>query len=60
MQYRISHESMPLWEEKQLLHEMKVMKHNWDQLCAITRSHSELQEAFDHIDKIKECSKVIQ
>lgn len=28
MQYRIEHESMPLWEEKQLLREMKVMKLN--------------------------------
>jgi len=59
MQYRIEHESMPLREEKQLLREMKVMKLNWDQLCEITRSHSELQEAFDHIDKIQERSKVI-
>jgi len=59
MQYRIEHEIMPLREEKQLLHEMKVMKLNRDQLCAITGSHSELQEAFDHIDKIEERSKLI-
>lgn len=59
MQYRIEHESMPLREEKQLLRDMKVMKLHRDQLCAITGSHSELQEAFEHIDKIQERSKLL-
>lgn len=59
MQYRIEHESMPLREEKQLLREMKMMKLNRDQLYAITGSHSEIQEAFEHIDKIQERSKLL-
>lgn len=59
MQYRIEHESMPLREEKQLLRDMKVMKLNRDQLSAITGSHSELEEAFHHIDKIQERSKLL-
>lgn len=38
---------------------MKMMKLNRDQLYAITGSHSEIQEAFEHIDKIQERSKLL-
>lgn len=59
MQYRIEHESMHLREEKQLLRDIKVMKLARDQLVAITGPHSDLQEAFDDIDKIQERSKLL-
>jgi len=59
MNYKMEHESIPLWEEKLLMRDIKQLKASRDQLCASAGPHSELQEAFNHIDKIQEHSKLL-
>lgn len=58
MEHKIEHETMPLPEEKQLIREIKQLKHAREQLCANSGTQAEIQEAFDQKDSIEGRFKV--
>ncbi|XP_077216201.1 uncharacterized protein LOC143850820 [Tasmannia lanceolata] len=60
MEHKIGHETMPLKEEKQLIREIKQLKHAREQLCANMGTQTEIQEAFDQRDSIEERFKLLK
>ncbi|RWR72765.1 microtubule-associated protein futsch isoform X1 [Cinnamomum micranthum f. kanehirae] len=60
MEHKIEHETMPLTEEKQLIREIKQLKHAREQLCANSGTQAEIQEAFDQKDSIEGRFKLLK
>ncbi|XXG46344.1 hypothetical protein AAC387_Pa02g1210 [Persea americana] len=60
MEHKIEHETMPLPEEKQLIREIKQLKHAREQLCANSGTQAEIQEAFDQKDSIEGRFKLLK
>ncbi|GAB4834678.1 hypothetical protein Ancab_032941 [Ancistrocladus abbreviatus] len=59
MEHRIAHETLPLNEEKQLIREIRQLKHLREQLSSNTSKLEEFQHALDQNDKIGEQLKVL-
>ncbi|CAM8915969.1 unnamed protein product [Rhodiola kirilowii] len=60
MEHRIQHETVPLSEEKQLIREIKRLKHFREQLSSSIGTQEELQEALDQKDQIKDHLKILK
>ncbi|KAK3014323.1 hypothetical protein RJ639_008916 [Escallonia herrerae] len=60
MEHMIQHETLPLKEEKQFIHEIKRLKHLRGQLSSNMGSQDEIQEALDQKDQIEERLKILK
>jgi uncharacterized coiled-coil DUF342 family protein len=59
MEHAIQHETLPLKEEKQLLHEIRQLKQHREQLSSNTGRQDDVQQALDQKDQIEEHMKVL-
>ncbi|CAM9001369.1 unnamed protein product [Rhodiola kirilowii] len=60
MEHKMQHETIPLSEEKQLMRDIKRLKHFRDQLSSSIGSNEELQKAMDQKDHIKDHLKSLK
>ncbi|KAJ8475531.1 hypothetical protein OPV22_019258 [Ensete ventricosum] len=60
MEFELQHETMPLKEEKQYIHELKQLRHQRDQLTSILGSKAEINEALNQREQIDERFKILK
>ncbi|URE12999.1 proton pump interactor [Musa troglodytarum] len=60
MEFELQHETMPLKEEKQYIHELKQLRHQRDQLTSNLGSKAEIDEAFNQREQIDERFKILK
>ncbi|CAL9186103.1 unnamed protein product [Musa hybrid cultivar] len=60
MEFELQHETMPLKEEKQYIHELKQLRHQRDQLTSNLGSQAEIDEAFNQREQIDKRFKILK
>ncbi|XP_065044123.1 uncharacterized protein LOC135676642 [Musa acuminata AAA Group] len=60
MEFELQHETMPLKEEKQYIHELKQLRHQRDQLTSSLGSQAEIDEAFNQREQIDKRFKILK
>ena len=58
MEHMIQHETLPLWEEKQLIHEIKQLKQHRERISSTMGRQDDVQHALDQKEQIEERLKV--